>query len=223
MTPGSVISSLFRKIMPVILVCTAAYALLPIGAASAEPRAATHTDTYSKLWVFGSSQFGVCMDFEVSGTITYDTSVSFIKGIPDYHWTDVTLVKPVLTAKVYALKNGACSTTLVNKTTHMIMSQAWSGYGCSFNPSVSFGLPWAVGVGFWPSCGDRTRAVYSFDAIVTHDNYVENNSGNQPLGDFDAGLDTGPCYGVYIAAEAYVGSVSDSANSGSYSVCLPQA
>jgi hypothetical protein len=217
MTPRSVISSLLRKIVPVILICTAAFAVLPMGAANA-----ADSRGYSKLWVFKSSSLGVCMDFKVSGTITYDTSVSFVKGIPDYHWTDVTLVKPVLFAQVYALKNGACSTTLVNHTTHMIMSQAWAGYSCSFNPSVSFGFPFAVGVGGWPSCGNRERAVYSFDADVTHDNYLENNSGNQPLGDSDSLADSAPCYAVYITAQAYVGATSAAAHSGSFSVCEPQ-
>jgi len=213
MRPGSVISSLFRKIMPVIIICTAAFALLPMGAANA-----ADSHGYSKLWVFKSSSLGVCMDFEVSGTITYDTSVTFVKGNPEYHWSDVTLVKPVLFAQVYALKNGACSTTLVNHTTHMIMTQEWAGYSCSFNPSVSFGLPFSVGIGGWPSCGNRERAAYTFDAVVTHDNYLENNSGNQPLGDFSSEADSGPCYAVYIAAQAYVGATSAAANSGSYSV-----
>jgi hypothetical protein len=218
MRTGPVISRLLRRIMPVLLICSTAFALLPMGAANA-----TVAQHYSKLWVFKSSSLGVCMDFKVSGSITYNTSETFIKGNPEWHWNDVTLENPELLATVYALKSGACSTTLVNHTTRMEMSQAWSGYSCSFNPSVSFGFPFSVGIGGWPSCGNRERAVWSFDATVTHDNYLEDNSADQPLGDVSSEVDTGPCYGVFIAAQAYVGAASQAATSGSFSVCEPPA
>jgi len=38
------------------------------------------------------------------------------------------------------------------------MTQLWSGWSCSFNPSISASLPWGISVGGWPSCGNRNRA-----------------------------------------------------------------
>jgi hypothetical protein len=40
----------------------------------------------------------------------------------------------------------------------MEMGQDWTGYSCSFNPSISVSIRWVISVGFWPSCGNRTQA-----------------------------------------------------------------
>jgi hypothetical protein len=221
MASRAVISRRILTTMAMILVCAASYALLPINAASA-----TSSHNYSKLWVFKTSGLGVCIDFEVSGTITYDKSTALARGIREYSWTSVTLQKPFLQATVYALQNGACSTTEVKHLIELDMMQAWTGYDCTFNPQISVNAPWGISLGFWPVCGSRDRASYSHPYPWQAAIYQQFNSNNQvSLGEFHT-FDSSarPCYGVYMAATGYVvrnsKATSDTATSGSYSVCL---
>jgi hypothetical protein len=73
-----------------------------------------------------------------------------------YTWYNQHLNDSTLTADIRAYDRGACKGRAT--TTNMEMGQDWTGYSCSFNPSISVSIPWAISVGFWPSCGNRTQA-----------------------------------------------------------------
>jgi hypothetical protein len=95
----------------------------------------------------------VCVVFTVSGKITY-AAVSGPRGVVE--WRNQRLTNPTLAASVHRYDRGSC--TGRSTLTRLSMTQLWSGWSCSFNPSVSASLPWGLSFGGWPSCGNRNRA-----------------------------------------------------------------
>lgn len=185
------------------------------------PSASVITDNYSRSWTFKSGLIDACVTLVASGNISYTFSVTSIKFLTLYHWDNQRLNVPKLTATIHSYHDGSCTKT-VKKTTKMEMGQSWSGYSCSFNPSLSVGIPWAFGIGFWPSCGNRDQAHFHTTYPVTSSSYTQGNTGNQAsFGDYGSQAPTGPCYGVYVWGSAYEGATSDSFTSGAQSVCLP--
>jgi hypothetical protein len=108
----------------------------------------------------------------------------------------------------------------------MDMGQHWTGYACSYNPSISIGFPWAIGVGFWPSCGSRDQADYEHNYTGTSSHYKMYNSGDPAS--FGTYYSIGvpsrhpapPCYGFYVTASASKGQASDDYDSGTGELCL---
>jgi len=107
------------------------------------------------------------------------------------------------------------------------MGQFWTGYSCSFNPSLSASAPWGVSVGGWPSCGYRMQAGFTSNPDGPSAVFHQYNTGAQvSFGDHAGATKANdPCYGVFVSATADRGSNSESfgINSGSKSkkVCLP--
>lgn len=181
--------------------------------------ASASTNNYSKAWTFKSSAEGICVIFTVSGNLSYTYNVTSVKSLTLYHWNNIELNDPKLTAVIHAYSGGSCSGPAL--ATRLEMGQSWSGYSCSLNPSLSVSFPWGVSFGFWPSCGDRNQVDYATDYSTTATGYTQNNSGNQAsFGSYSSQVAYPPCYGVYIYGTAYEGSSSDSVTSGADSVCV---
>jgi hypothetical protein len=181
---------------------------------------------YSTSWVFRSHAIGRCVTLGAQGKITYTivTHPNPRDPPPTDSYENIKLTNPVLTAKVARYTRTNTCTVAVNLS-KISIGQFWTGYACSYNPSLSVSFPWGVSFGAWPSCGDRRQASY-----VTHygrgARYKQSNSGSPTRfgNDTRSFQEPAPCYGVTASVVAYVGNSSDSfgASNGSSSrrVCL---
>jgi hypothetical protein len=166
---------------------------------------------YKKSWTFKSAPLGRCLDFTVSGNITYKVVLQGSGAYSSYVWENQKLNSPKVAATVHLYRGGRCGSS--RELTELDLGQHWTGYGCSFNPSLSVSFPWGVAVGGWPSCGDRNQAEYDTEYNVKSSTYTQNNSGSPTaFGDYYDPEDVypGPCYGVFVSAVAYIGAKSDS-------------
>lgn len=181
--------------------------------------------SYKESWTFKSKDIGICVTFTVTGSITYSVSYSPTGKFEfTYTWSKQKLNNPTLQAVIHGYNGGRCNKAA--KATDMDMGQNWTGYECSFNPSLSFSLPWAVSFGFWPSCSQRNQAEYHHFYPGTYSSYTQYNSGDPGgFGNYNSvipidGTPKPPCYGVYVSGTAYEKNKTDSYVSGSKQVCL---
>jgi hypothetical protein len=218
---------------PVALVTFVASLIYPLATAGAASAAAAPQSvklgnfkiSYRETWAFKSKDIGICVDFTATGNITYSVSYAINdKFHLRYTWSSQKLNQPTLKASIRAYDRGRCNKT--GRATGMDLAQAWTGYSCSYNPSLSFSLPWAISLGFWPSCSYRNQAEYAHYYPGTYSSYQQYNSGDPAgFGNYDSvpAIDTKPtppCYGVYVYGTAYVRNKSDSYTSSSKRVCL---
>ncbi len=122
---------------------------------SGTAQALTRSQSFNVSWTFKSKKLGVCVTFSVSGKISYTA----VQGPHSMLWKDQKLKSPTLTAKVHAYNKGRCTGSA--KLRKISMGQFWTGYSCSFNPSLSASAPCGVSIGGWPSCGNRKRAGFT--------------------------------------------------------------
>jgi len=193
-------------------------------------RAASHAPELSKTydmqikyhnsWKFKSGPLRRCVSIKTHGTITY-TAVTHPNPHdppPTITFKKIKLTDPVLTATVYYLKkSGKCGSR--DSLSRITMAQHWTGYACSFNPSLAVSVPWGVSLGGWPNCGSRRQASFT-TGYGRGSFYKQSNSRSRPqFGDvtIDASQ-TAPSYGVYASVVAYVGNSSDSFGASSGSV-----
>jgi len=180
--------------------------------------AAVKSVSFSRSWTFKSAPIHVCVVFTVSGKITY-TAVGGPHGVVE--WRNQRLTDPTLIASVHAYGGGSCigPSTL----TRISMTQLWSGWSCSFNPSISASLPWGVSFGGWPDCGSRNRARHhtSYGASSFYEQF--NSGSHTGFGSYTGFPPSIPCYGVFVTATMYQRNISDSFSSGVREVCLPAA
>jgi len=172
----------------------------------------------------------LCVTFAVHGTFTYKTTT----GRGNVQWTEQRLRDPALRISFTNLSNGSCGKAAVpNK---VAIQQHWTGYACSFNPSItlSVGAPASVSISVsgWPSCGNRKQAVYATSPPYDGKSYYNQYNSGSPtaFGKFVGWKPPGnapiphPCYGVFPSATIYRGSNSDSFGAGNLSnskeVCL---
>jgi hypothetical protein len=181
---------------------------------------------YSKAWTFASAPLGICVRFEVIGTITYNFASTRTRYGVTYSWSDIQVSQPELEAFVYYYDGRACWSNISESATKMAMMQSWSGYSCTFNPALTIssaaaGL-WSTAFKFWPSCGNRTQASYSTAYPTRSTTYLQFNSGNVFSYQNSIAVDNsaGPCYGVRVTGTVYVGGNDDTFTSGSDSVCI---
>lgn len=166
---------------------------------------------YKKTWTFKSASIARCVIFTASGNFTYKVVISGGGAGSTEIWENQKLNSPEIAAHVEVYKHGKCGAAA--KLTKLKLGQHWTGYACSFNPSLSVSYPWGISVSGWPSCGNRSQATYDTTYGVRSTNYTQYNSGSPTaIGDYYDPEDVypPPCYGVFASAEAYVGSSSDS-------------
>ena len=178
-----------------------------------------HSETFTATWTFKDGSLRRCVTYTVTGGIKYDTQVLAPSG--DITWTNQRLSpQPTLEASVHAYAGGRCGGAA--KLYTISMGQHWSGYSCSFNPSVFFSAPWGIGVSFWPSCGDKSQVGYISD-YGSSSSYTQYTSGAPPVafGHYDGLPGQNPCYGLYVSSQNYVSShTSDIYQSSSDKLCL---
>jgi hypothetical protein len=172
----------------------------------------SHCKTYNKSWTWvDNSPIQRCVVYNVQGWIGYNETES-IYGQEQYK--NITLIQPALYADVYALYYpipgvADCNFSKSASVTDLAMTQYWSGYDCSFSPTISVQYPWGFGVGGWPDCGNKARAWWSssfgsgahFDQFNTGDptpDTFRNEYVTPPIGGTPE--PAGPCYGVYVTS-----------------------
>jgi hypothetical protein len=238
MTPVCASHRWLRRALLSALAIPLIYSLTAAGTASAattSPVRSTVTPAATKLgnfkvsykdsWTFKSKNIGACVVFTATGNITYSVSYAANgKTQFRYTWSSQRLNQPTVEADIHAYANGSCIGP--GLATGMELGQAWTGYSCSYNPSLSVAFPWSVGVSFWPTCGDRNQAEYHHRYSGTYTFYEQFNSGDpSSFGDYDSVIPIGgkpkpPCLGLYVYGTAYEKNVSDSYVSSPKQVCL---
>lgn len=167
---------------------------------------------YHNSWLFKSRPLSRCISLATHGTITY-TAVTHPNPHdppPTITFENIKLTDPVVTATVtYLRKSGSCGSRV--SLSKVSLGQHWTGYSCSFNPSLSASFPWGVSIGGWPVCGSRNQASYS-TGYGSGSFYKQSNSGSPArFGNVTiSASQTAPSYGVFASVIAYVGSKSDS-------------
>jgi hypothetical protein len=181
-----------------------------------------HTKTFTATWTFKDAPLRRCVTYTVTGSIKYDTQVWEPSGAIE--WTNQRLSpQPTFGASVRAYAGGRCGAPA--KLYSISMGQHWSGYSCSFSPSISFAAPWGIGVNFWPSCGDKSQVGYTSD-YGSGSSYTQYTSGVPPVtfGGWGGLPHQEPCYGLYVNSQNYVSShTSNIYQSSVYELCLPPA
>jgi hypothetical protein len=186
----------------------------PVSAAHAQKKRTTSDMQikYHNSWLFKSHPLKRCITLATHGTIKY-TAVTHPNPRdppPTITFKNIKLTDPVVTATVtYLRKSGSCGSRV--SLSKISLGQHWTGYSCSFNPSLSVSFPWGVSVGGWPVCGGRKQASYT-TSYGSGSFYKQSNSGSPTqFGNvtIDAGQ-TAPSYGVFASVVAYVGRTSDS-------------
>ena len=167
---------------------------------------------YKNSWLFKSGSLSRCISLATHGTITY-TAVTHPNPHdppPTITFENIKLTDPVVTATVtYLKKDGSCGSRV--KLSKISLGQHWTGYSCSFNPSLSASFPWGVSIGGWPVCGNRNQASYT-TGYPSKSFYKQSNSGSPTrFGNVTiSASQTAPSYGVFASVVAWVGGKSDS-------------
>lgn len=184
---------------------------------------------YTRNWKWVSHDLRVCVKFTATGHFTYRTHEHFTTHAAQEIWTNQTIHDPTLKVAFYKVN---CRTRL--SISSVSIEQHWTGYGCSFNPHISVSVSvtgLSVAVSAWPSCGDRTQALYS-TGYGRGQHHTQFNSGS-PIGFGDYTdpitgvglLNPPPCYGVFPSAVIHFRGNSDSFGAGNIKhaqkVCLP--
>lgn len=222
---------------PLALALVLLSSIMPIGGqAEAASRGSVHPEyikvgnfsvKYKKSWAFVSPPLKRCVDITASGTISYTLAKNNGgRGQTIDYWTNQKLSAPELAISIVARqKNGSCRWSA--RVDAADLRQDWTGYGCSFNPSLGFSAPWGVSFSAWPSCGNRNQVGYKSAPPGRHSSYHQYNTGSPAsFGDFSQPfvITTNPCYGLYPTIIISLNGNSDSYGAGdakSKAVCLP--
>ncbi len=228
--------------MAVSAAAVAALALPATQATAAQPAAAPATShvpqpttsktikiSYSHTWTWKTSELGLCVKLHVKGTVTYKIKITTTFHAAFTHWIDQVVHDPTLKVSAYDLN---CRTR--HNASRFSIRQHWTGFSCSFNPSLEVGAsaPAGVSVGIagWPSCGQRKQAMYA-TSYHGGEHHTQFNSGS-PIGfgeytDMQTGvglLKPPPCYGVFASVVIHAHGNSDSFGAGNihstHKVCL---
>lgn len=181
---------------------------------------------YKRTWTFKSQPLHRCVTYIVSGHFAYHLKEAVFRS-KNYFWSNQRISDPELRALVYSYNGHQCGSKAT--VSSIKIAQYWTGYSCSYNPSISVSFPWAVSVALWPSCGDRNQVGYE-----THygrgSSYKQYNSGSKAgFANYTSNVELHsnpivPCYGVYPSSTVYRGNTSDSYGAGnlhnSARVCL---
>jgi hypothetical protein len=240
MTRGCASSSLLRRVALAAATGAALICALAVGGAasaatqqsriSENSRPATPDVTqnfsapYKKTWTFKSKDIGICVIFTATGTATYTVTFEPGRQFGTFTWSKQTLNDPALTAVIHHYAGGTCKGSAT--ATGLEMGQSWTGWSCSYNPSLSVSFPWALSFGFWPSCGQRDQADRHHRYTGTYSSYKMYNSGDEAsFGNYTVEVlphnkPTPPCYGMYVTGTPYERNASDSYASSAQELCL---
>lgn len=198
-------------------------------AEAAKPTSKANTDTYSSTNYVTFAENGECIKYTLDGKVTY-TAVKGPKEIGGslrtYYLKDIKLRAPRLRfwAVKYDTVKHSC-TTRTAKFKKLGARQVWRGYSCSYNPSISVGVPWGVSLSAWPNCGNKKAANYgSTYANLTRGTQLRSDTvikfGRYDYNQRDTDPKTGACYGGRVKLALQTGSIDSTKTSPRAKVCL---
>ena len=172
---------------------------------------------YSHSWKWVSPTvrgINKCVTLTASGRITYTVTLNAGPRISTLTWSRQVLRAPELQAVV---RPHSCTGPAT--LTGAIIAQHWTGFSCSYNPSISVSAPFGVSLGGWPSCGTRRQATYTSNFRTQRaPAYTQFNSASSTsFGNFSEllGANKPPCYGVFVSMQGFVNTTTDSFGDGS--------
>jgi len=189
------------------------------------------SDSFDLSWSATIPSLGTCVYFRLTGKVTYTTVQQsiFWSGAThtQYVISQPTVSKPILvvTYKNYSSYSGCYSAGTADGLT---VKQHWTGYSCNLNPSFSVGVPFSVGVGFWPTCSNRNQATFkSTYSSANMKSFTQSRDTSYVRFNTVSELDakpTAPCYGAFVNG-ALVQNISGDATEKTFStsakkVCL---
>ena len=195
-----------------------------IGAGAAEASTVhKNTDYYTASSMRFVSNLQACVSYSVSGKITYTSEKLANPTGPGnyYRIRKITFIAPKTTATMYRYDPGnhACTKKKLTLAKFKV-SQAITGYDCSYNPQVSVSFPFSVGVGFWPSCKDRRAGRYS-GAVSKKHTIIQSNQDSRIKFVDQVNTSAKPrCYGAAVNFKLTYGSTVATASSGWMKICL---
>lgn len=186
-----------------------------------------------------STGFGTCVRHTVTFTVFYDYTRKFAArdqlGAIYIEYFDFTPTKVRVAApKVVSRVQTSCVNATATNLSRLDVTQRFRGFSCSFDPSISVGVPFGVALSAWPSCGNKQVAAYSTANGTATSSYTQYNSA--ALVTLGASSYRGwiksdgtrsiatyvrpDCYGYQLSTTAYKGGVSDTYNSAAIQWCL---
>jgi hypothetical protein len=243
------IRSSFRFILPPLVALLVAVPLVFFTFGLVHAQAATstcdghtgygHCVKYTKTWTFKSHRCDpnngqciyACVTYKAFGWIAYNVTHPPVgNGGKETYWKNQRLFDPTLDAVAHAYDGGLCSGSVT--LTSISLRQDWSGYACSFNPSLSFNYPWSVGISVsWPNCAQKNRAQHSSSCsgkgFNGHDCTQFNSGDYLKFGDHyvivpNPADPTPPvCYGIYMHSQISNGSATNDFTGNPKEICLP--
>jgi hypothetical protein len=126
-----------RRIESIAAIALAAVAsavvLTPPPATAATP----NTHPFSESRTFVSTALSICIDVNLSGTITYNASRAPTARGAQFSLTSIHLLNPTLRAAVHVWTLDAGCTTANATVNRMTLVQQWSGYGSDPTPMTT--------------------------------------------------------------------------------------
>jgi hypothetical protein len=180
-------------------------------------------DSYSATQYRYVGNLQACVKTTVSGRIRYTSERLANQTGPGYFYRirKVTLVAPKTTATVYRYDPGSHScTTRKFRVARLAVSQAISGYSCTFSPQVSVSVPFRVSMGFWPSCKNRNAARYR-GSVSRNSTIIQANQDSRVR--FGDQVNTSPkpkCYATAVNFRIIAGSTVATARTGRMKICM---
>ncbi|WP_433018272.1 hypothetical protein [Kribbella sp. CA-294648] len=220
-----------RKFRRSVVAGSAALAMVAVGIVT--PTAAfantskPNVDSFTISKWLAFPELMLCLKYSVTGTMTYK-AVRYgpIEGYIDYHLENLQVTAPKLTVTAYRYDSASHGCTRKSTTWLKLQVQhAYKGYGCSFNPSISVQFPFAVGVGFWPSCGEKKLGQWTSDYGAAG-NWTQYNSSARIhfaqqswYQSQTSPLPKPSCYGVMVRYHVYVRGIDDTKDTGQFAIC----
>ena len=218
--PGIIVSAVLFVAALLVAVATPAQA--------ATATSLSNTDTYSRTGTRAFVENGECVNYAIKGKITYTAHKGpKDQGLHTYWLSDIKIRDPKIAVQAvkYSTTTHGCTSTKA-KFKSLGVRQLFKGYSCSYNPTITVGIPFSVSVSFWPTCGTKKSAQYGF-TFKDDDNGTDLHPGvgvkfsGDALRDGTKDPKTGPCYGVVVKLAIYTGSIHSEPNySGRHKLCL---
>jgi hypothetical protein len=186
-----------------------------------------NTDSFSVSdWLVFPELF-MCLNYQITGDLTYKAiQYGPIEGMIDYHIDSPQVVAPKLTVHGYRYSSAShgCTRTPLSWL-KLNVQHAYKGYGCSFNPSISVQVPFSVGVGFWPSCGNKKLGQWSSSYGPARNWTQYNSSARVKFAEqswYQSQISPRPkpsCYAVMVRYHVYMRGVDDTKDTGQFAIC----
>jgi hypothetical protein len=123
-----------------------------------------NTDGFSRSATVVNTTLQTCVHYTITGKLKYVAKrygpTAMLNNV-DWRLENLRVVTPTLAAQTYKYDPGshAC-TSRRQRVSQFEFSERYAGYACDWNPSITISAPLAVGISFWPSCGNKPAGIF---------------------------------------------------------------